>query len=425
MKQIITIISISLVFLTLLSSCVKEDFDTVPEKEYSTDIDANATIAQIKDLFTTNPTAIDTNLYVKAYIISSDSAGNFYKKMVAQDTSGGIEIHINDYDLYRKYPIGAEVLIKCQDLRMEDYNGIKQLKFWSNGELASIPADRTDSIVMRTGKVIDLQPQVLQISELKDKHISTFVRLEGVEFIAADTSKTFASENLPENRTLTDFFDNTIILRTSNYAEFALDSIPKGNGNIDAIYNVFRSTKQLVINDPDDIKFNNPRIEKDIVFEEDFDTDLGDFIAYDVAGQADWYQNEHAGTTFAAISGYNQGANEDWLISPALDLTEYEQLILAFTHAVGYLSTWDDMSVWIADDYTEGEDPNDSGTWTEITGYVQPDPGSSNWSSFENSGGIDISDYAGSNNVRIAFKYTCTTSDATTWEIDRVIVTAQ
>ena len=125
------------------------------------------------------------------------------------------------------------------------------------------------------------------------------------------------------------------------------------------------------------------------------------------------------------ITGYGDGVNEDWLISPVVDLTTVEnKALLAFTHAIGYQDTWEDFSVWISADYDGVSNPNVSGSWTQITGYNEP-VRSGTFSDFESSGLLDISDFIGNASVRVAFKYTCGDSNAATWEIASVKIIVQ
>ncbi|MEZ5198727.1 MAG: DUF5689 domain-containing protein [Bacteroidales bacterium] len=52
-------------------------------------------------------------------VVANDESGNYYKTVVIQDDDGGIELKINDYDLYQTYPEGMEIYIKCKDLYLD------------------------------------------------------------------------------------------------------------------------------------------------------------------------------------------------------------------------------------------------------------------------------------------------------------------
>ena len=86
--------------LVTVSSCVKEDFDTVPPVTYS-GLTATTTVKQLRSLYGSNVTGLkrisslysqafynelkskglDTALVIKGVVVSSDSAGAFYKSV--------------------------------------------------------------------------------------------------------------------------------------------------------------------------------------------------------------------------------------------------------------------------------------------------------------------------------------------------------
>ncbi|MDY6036091.1 MAG: hypothetical protein SPI67_01250, partial [Paludibacteraceae bacterium] len=73
---------------------------------------------------------------------------------------------------------------------------------------------------------------------------------------------------------------------------------------------------------------------QNLAYNESFATDLGEFTPYDNGGTASWSIN----TTYACavINGFNNGTNEDWLVSPAFDLSDKQSASIAFTHACAF-----------------------------------------------------------------------------------------
>jgi len=74
---------------------------------------------------------------------------------------------------------------------------------------------------------------------------------------------------------------------------------------------------------------------------ENFDFGWGDWTTVNVLGDQVWdRENTYGigGSPCAKISGYEAGdfANEDWLISPSFDFTEYENELFTFWSALGY-----------------------------------------------------------------------------------------
>ena len=113
------------------------------------------------------------------------------------------------------------------------------------------------------------------------------------------------------------------------------------------------------------------------------------------------------------MSGYAGGnnVNEDWLISPEIDLSELTAASLSFQTASKF--TGNVLEVKISSDYAGG-DPN-SATWTNLSATLD----ASNNYTWTNSGNIDISSFVGGT-VHVAFKYTSTSSASMTWEVDNV-----
>ena len=138
------------------------------------------------------------------------------------------------------------------------------------------------------------------------------------------------------------------------------------------------------------------------------------FTTYDVLGEQSWSWD--SGRSFAKMSGYNKTnyANEDWLISPSFDLSQYEKSTISFSHIVNYANDMEsEQTLWISNDYVENTHPN-SAEWTQLDIPVYPDGHS--WSPAE-SGNINVPAEFLTDSVKFAFKYTSTAAASATWEI--------
>lgn len=166
------------------------------------------------------------------------------------------------------------------------------------------------------------------------------------------------------------------------------------------------------------------------IFEESFAESLGRFTPVSKSGAQEWAWNGNATsapyTTAAKISGYSAGAstpNEDWLISPPIDLSSVQDATLTFeqninkgTPSLGVMRR--EQAVLASTTCTDSSKP-DAATWEPLTAVRYPS--GSSWS-FACSGKISLAPYAGSSNVRIAFKYTCGDNSAATWSLANVRV---
>lgn len=152
---------------------------------------------------------------------------------------------------------------------------------------------------------------------------------------------------------------------------------------------------------------------------ESFDTDLGNWTEYSVTGEQVWEWASFGNPPGSAkMSGYAGGAveNQDWLISPVMNMTNYSNISFTFEQARNY-ATNDGLYVKISSNYDGESDPNDA-EWTDLTSsFIFPEGG---WD-FISAGNVDITSYAGEATY-VAFVYNSGSDEAATWEIDNVEV---
>lgn len=156
-----------------------------------------------------------------------------------------------------------------------------------------------------------------------------------------------------------------------------------------------------------------------VILEQDFESEsFGDWIAYSVTGEQVWEPYLFDNNWFARANGFSGGPleNDDWLISPALNLANYHNEILTFATAANY--TGPVLQVKVSTDYAGSGNPNQA-TWVALEPALSP--GGWTWTG---SGQVDISAYDG-NQVYLAFQYTSTTTEASTWEVDDIKVVGE
>lgn len=155
------------------------------------------------------------------------------------------------------------------------------------------------------------------------------------------------------------------------------------------------------------------------LFSEDFETNWNDWAKINVTGAQVWRLDTQFGNprNCAVISGFSGGSNnvnEDWLISPEINLSNVNSAILKFETASRFAGNL--LEIKISSNYTSG-DPN-AATWSNLNGTLDTNTASFIWTP---SGNINISAFTGGN-VRIAFKYTSTATASTTWEVDNILI---
>ena len=145
------------------------------------------------------------------------------------------------------------------------------------------------------------------------------------------------------------------------------------------------------------------------------------FTAVNVLGEQVWTYDAKYG---AKMSGYANSAsvpNEDWFITPAIDLSGKSAATITFDHAFGPAYAMPDTeakkaqyTIWVSNDFNGDVK---SATWTELKGMAY---GTDGWA-YISSGEIAIPAANLKANCRIAWKYVCQT-ESSTWEIKNVIV---
>lgn len=156
------------------------------------------------------------------------------------------------------------------------------------------------------------------------------------------------------------------------------------------------------------------------ILSEKFSNTLGAFTPISIVGAEVW-----AGTNYGAVmTGFansKSNANEDWLISPAMNLIGISSAVMTFSHTInkGVVANMAaNHTLWFSTNYTSGA-PS-TATWIQVT--IPTYPTGSDWT-FVGSGNINLpSSVLGKSNVRFAFKYLCSDAESASWEIKDVLV---
>lgn len=152
---------------------------------------------------------------------------------------------------------------------------------------------------------------------------------------------------------------------------------------------------------------------------EDFENgDLGIFTAINVAGaEQEWITYSYQDNLFAKMSGWNgSGAspNEDWLVTPHIDLDSYTNESLTFKTSMDYPDGTTTFQILYSTDYSGSGDPN-LANWTDLSGQASFSTVDYIW---VESGTIDLSSISG-NEISFAFKFTCN-AESETWQLDDI-----
>ena len=385
----------------LFASCKKE----YPEPPVNSMPEGTVVIGIDSILKLESGTVFGDSVAVHGIVTADEVSGNLYKAAFIQDRATGAAL-----ELYLDAPsgvrIGDSIQVYLKGVTFAMYNGLPQLSgFGPDGHI----------VILKNN--VPIRPQVTTIANINaGQHLAGLVRLENVRFTEQNT---FAKPNTYGNRTLTDPTDysQTVIVRTSNYANFANDSLPQGTGNLVAIASVYGSTWQLLLRSYNELEFAGitPGGDTELPYYQDFASSFGTYTTYDVLGPQSWEIDYNT----AKMTGYANGtynANEDWLISRQVSLEGVSEVSMTIAYIARYFDNLDDeITIQVSSNYTGG-DPT-AATWTRVPASWTS---GSNWSDFASTT-IDLSQFAGQK-VNVAVKYTSTDGKAGTIEVQSILI---
>ncbi|MBS1584462.1 MAG: hypothetical protein JSS82_02760 [Bacteroidetes bacterium] len=275
MKNLRFALGMLLIGAVTLTSCLKKNYDGPPDTSgYDPHLATNMTLLQASKMGTTlgGNVKITNDSTVWGIVVADDRSGNLYKQIVIQDSTGGIALMIDAYDLYGDYPVGRKVYVKLKGLYIGNYGGLPQIGYAvdNTGSLVQIPASLADKYIVKgniNNPVVPKKITMAQASGYDATLLNTLVSIDSVEFVAASAGiSPFAQPSSISSGTdvyIEDCSGTQLDIRTSGYANFASYLVPSGKGTITGIYTVYKTTSkttpQLVIRDTSDAKLYGPR----------------------------------------------------------------------------------------------------------------------------------------------------------------------
>jgi hypothetical protein len=272
MKKTFLYIALSALAVGGFSSC-DGDQELPPMVVPSADIEANTTIAELKEMYwSSDRNYVNTigtreadgqHIIIKGRVSSSDETGNIYKSIIIQDETAALTIAVNAYDLYESYHFGQEVVIDVTDLKIGGYNGLMQLggegTYNNSPSMTFMDEDlfTEHAQVNGLGRPADVDTVTTTIETLTAAKAneadlrnwqSRLIRIDNVQF--EDAGQVFAGSSTT-NRYVVDAEGNRINVRNSAYADFKDDILPSGYGSVVGIASYYGTDWQILLIDAD------------------------------------------------------------------------------------------------------------------------------------------------------------------------------
>ena len=471
------IVSLLMITITMISCVEDGDFAvpniTVQEPNITVNSSITAIQTALQQEFNSNgelTVTFDVNennpTYAEGYVVSSDAAGNFYKKLIVQNKpenpTAGIEIILNKTSLSETYDIGRKIYIKLDGLSVtyddgessnfinptNDVPGKYILGVLDGDRVDDIPSTSIENHLLRSATVSQIIPSSIALGDVTEAHINTMIQLPSAQILKSNLGKTYAGESEDEYDGMRTIFEcdteQTIQLQTSTFASFKSNIVPSGKGSMTAVLtkDYFSEILVAIINTPSDLEFDDsdrcdpPVLEcegdnvggSSIIMDEDFES----ITSYNDITNAGWTNvnvnggntlfssRSYAGNRYVQISAYNSDESplEAWLVTPEIDLEGTSEEELTFDTKTAF-DNGSALTVYVSSDFAGDVT---TATWLKIDATLSEGPASGYGSTYTNSGSIDISCLSGG--VHIAFKYLGADGGVTTtFQIDNVRVT--
>lgn len=433
----------AVVFISGTTTCVK-NFDEPPEYT-GPRVKANISITEIKRLHIPNNfEKITEDLIIEGVVIANDKTDNFYKSIVIQDSTAGITVRLDGFSLFNIYPIGRKIFIRLKGLWLGDYGGMIQLGAGVNRsdpqfpELIPIPQPLFDRVIIKGDLDQYVLPRKVKMYELNDSLQSMLITLTQVEFDHTDTGKTYADAVNKQTiaHTLRTCGIGTVYVRTSGFAKFATATTARGHGDITGIFSMFRTQKQLLIRDTNDVQMNGLRCTvtgPKQMYAEDFSGQIADSLIsapqlknLSEAGGKFFLSKIVSGNPCAEISAFatKEQIVISWLILPAIDLDHTSNEILKFSTKDGF-NNGAVLQVLVSTNYDGGNTPWKA-RWTVLPAVIAKGSVTGYPKEWVSSGDVSLHHLKGK--VYIAFRYEGndppmqTAKLTTTFRIDNIVV---
>lgn len=432
MYKILKLSSLIVTLLLVNISCVDRDYDD-PELTCG-ELITNKTVQEVFNQSTTTATKYEQDDIIEAYVTGSDDGGNFYKtiSLMSLDGTRGFNIPLNVQTLFATYEPGRKVYVRLNNLYTTIDNSALSIGNQDpvySGRVQRLFDYQVARVIQRSCTKVDENSFLktgLSINAIKnDNYLHTLIELDNVQFDDDSLGKTYFDTTLPgiggSEHQIIDEQGNKIMVRISEFAVFGGNLVPSGSGKIRGVLTKFGSTYQFMIRTTEDVNMTSQRFGP--IFKETFSSNFGLWTKVSLVGTQEWFLETQFGNPApcAVMNGFSgsSNANEDWLISPSIDLTGFSSATLTFDTASRFNGNL--LEVLVSSNYNAGA-PS-SATWIPLSGFIlDTNTGSFIWT---NSGILNISSFVGNANFRVAFKYTSTTSASRTWEVDNVIVDAE
>ena len=227
MKRLIPILMLCAV---VASGCYDRHSEPRQELPY---VVANCSIGELRGLCEgAKYHTIDEEKVCVGRITSSDREGNFYRTIVVEDESGGVEVKVGEYGLASQYPLGSQVALYLNGTALAIVGGVVQMGLPPQSFDTSLRELESpvliDKHIVRCCSAEAIEARLCDIPSLDMTLCGSLLRIEGIHL--APLEEEGRDVSLKEYHRFADGEGNAIFIYISSYADFTdLDiSVCKG-----------------------------------------------------------------------------------------------------------------------------------------------------------------------------------------------------
>jgi len=288
MKNYIKTLTVTALISAAFAGCVtNDDFNTPRSVTECVEpaVTANKTVADVVAATTSAVRQYAADDVIEAYVTSSDERGNFFKIVSLQTLPAdgiapiGFSVAIDANTLFGHgfYP-GKKVYIKLKDLYYAKVEGSAIFGAAYRGSTGRDPI--TVGRIAESAFKKSVLPSCSEISEerlvrpltvaqaLNDRNVNTLIDLQNVQFTDEFVGATYYDEfdlgntaGGATNRTLSDTGGNTVVFRTSSFANFSGNKISGKRGVVRGILTKYNGVFQFVARYESDIRLTQDRVD--------------------------------------------------------------------------------------------------------------------------------------------------------------------
>ena len=260
-------------FAAALSSCDSCDLSPVlppvepPLTGEASDVQPTMTILEFKEKYWTSEsnsmeqiglTEQGDSIILRGRVVSTDVTGNFFKQLVVRDETAAIVFQVGINDIYKVYPLGADVFVNVTGLYVGMYRNLLQVgaKVKDRTSPYQVPEEEFQAVACGYGwpDVDKVKPVETTLADLKSiksdpegrrEWQSQLITISDVKFEAP--GKEFSPEySSTVSQYVRDSAGNSMILRFSGRSSFAHRIMPGGRGSVTGILSFYNNDWQMI-----------------------------------------------------------------------------------------------------------------------------------------------------------------------------------